>query len=43
MEILLCLVGVAIFWLVIMPAMNISGTQSRHEDDAAALDRLTKP
>lgn len=40
---ILCLVSIAIFWLVILPAMQSSGAQSQHEDDAAALNRLTKP
>lgn len=42
MEILFCIVGAAVFWLVIMPAMNISGAQSRQEEDDDAFDRLTK-
>ena len=42
MEILLCIAGVAVFWIVIWPAMLVSGSSARDEDDAAALDRLTK-
>lgn len=39
---LLCLVSVAIFFLVIMPALNASGRQSEAERNAEALDRLTR-
>ena len=39
---LLCLAGVAIFFLVVMPAMNASGRQSEAERNAEALDRLTR-
>lgn len=43
MEIALCLVGAAIFWLVVMPAIAVSGAHSEAERNAEALDRLTKP
>lgn len=39
---LLCLVSAAVFFLVIMPAMNASGRQSEAERNAEALDRLTR-
>lgn len=42
MEILLCLSGVAIFWLVILPALQAAGEQSRLEEDEAAVNRLRK-
>ncbi len=40
---IICIVGAAIFFFVIMPALNVSGTQSEAERKAEALDRLTKP
>jgi hypothetical protein len=43
MEIIFCLIGMAVFWLVIMPAANISGRNAEAERNAEALDRLTKP
>lgn len=42
MEILLCLVGVAIFWMVILPALSSSGGQSRQEEDEAAVKRIAR-
>jgi len=42
MEILFCLVGVAIFWLVILPALQAAGKQSRLEEEEAAMNRLRK-
>lgn len=39
---LLCLASVAVFFLVVMPAMNASGVQSEAERNAEALDRLTR-
>lgn len=39
---ILCLVGAAVFFLVVMPAMNVSGAQSEAERNAEALDRLTR-
>lgn len=32
----------AVFFLVVMPAMNASGRQSEAERNAEALDRLTR-
>lgn len=43
MEFLLCLGGIAVFWLVVMPALGVSGRESDAEDIASALDRLTRP
>lgn len=43
MEILFCIIGVAVFWLVVMPVLNVSGNHSEAERNAEAIDRLTRP
>lgn len=42
MEIIFCLAGMAVFWLVIMPALQAAGKQSRLEEEEAAMNRLRK-
>jgi len=39
---ILCIVGAVVFFLVVMPAMNVAGSESEAERNAEALERLTR-